>query len=55
LRREVMLGSGDVLRVTLRIRQVKDPSGVFINESYSVVQVHDHEPGPSQIDLLGDN
>lgn len=50
--REVSLAPGDKLHVRLRVRQRRDPDiGIFINESYEVVEVFDHAPVPEQSSL----
>ena len=46
---EYVIGTGDILRVVLRIHQYKDTrKGVWINESYDVLEVLEHTPGPHQ-------
>jgi hypothetical protein len=47
--REISLAPGDKLHVRLRVRQRRDPDiGIFINESYEVVEVFNHKPVPEQ-------
>lgn len=46
---EYVIGTGDTLQVVLRIHQYKDEmSGAWINESYEVLEVVGHTPGPYQ-------
>ena len=42
---EITIAPGDGLRVALRIVQRQDPdTGIFINERYEVIEVHEHLP-----------
>ena len=48
----ITIAPGDALRVKLRIVQRKAPDiGVFINESFEVIEVLKHLPRPKQIPL----
>jgi hypothetical protein len=50
--RRITIAPGDALSVRLRIRQRRDLEiGIFINESYEVVEVIDHIPRAFQDDL----
>ena len=51
-RREILMGAGDVLEVTLRITQAKvDGMNLWENKSYEVVTVHGHQPRPDQAEI----
>lgn len=52
VRGEVSITHGDQLVADLRVLQTADPSGVWINDAYEVVKVHDKVPRPEQRDLL---
>lgn len=46
---EITIAPGDGLRVDLRIIQRQDPdTGIFINERYEVIEVHEHLPRMQQ-------
>lgn len=46
---EITIAPGDGLRVALRIIQRQDPdTGIFINERYEVIEVHEHLPRMQQ-------
>ncbi len=46
---EYVIGTGDTLRVMLRIHQKKDEMiGAWVNDSYEIVEVLGHSPGPHQ-------
>lgn len=49
---EIKIAPGDILDVTLAIKQSKDPdTGIFTNIGYEVVEVHEHKPRISQMPL----
>jgi hypothetical protein len=54
---KIMIAPGDALRVRLRIRQRRDADiGIFINDSYEIVEVIKHVPRPRQEGLgIGDH
>lgn len=46
---DITIAPGDGLRVALRITQRQDPdTGIFINEKYEVIEVHEHLPRMQQ-------
>lgn len=46
---EITIAPGDGLRVALRIKQNRHPdTGIFINEKYEVIEVHEHLPRMQQ-------
>lgn len=46
---DITIAPGDGLRVALRIIQRQDPdTGIFINEKYEVIEVHEHLPRMQQ-------
>jgi hypothetical protein len=48
-RHETEIGWGDVLDVVLRINQARDPeNGVWLNESYEILEVRGREAAPRQ-------
>jgi hypothetical protein len=49
---KITIAPGDTLRVTLAIRQSKDPdTGIYTNVGYEVVEVHEHVPRVRQMPL----
>lgn len=51
---EITIAPGDTLRVTLAIKQAKDPeTGIYTNIGYEVVEVHGHVPRIRQVPLSG--
>ena len=50
---EYVIGIGDTLQVVLRIHQYKDEKvGTWIDESYEVLEVLGHTPGPHQYEMF---
>ena len=50
--RDITIAPGDSLHVTLQIKQIKDDdTGVYVNKSYEVVEVHEHIPASKQAKL----
>lgn len=51
---EITIAPGDTLKVTLAIKQSKDPdTGIYTNVGYEVVEVHAHVPRIRQMPLTG--
>lgn len=49
---KITIAPGDTLRVTLAIRQSKDPeTGIYTNVGYEILEVHEHIPRVRQIPL----
>lgn len=49
---EITIAPGDTLKVTLAIKQSKDPdTGIYTNIGYEVIQVHGHVPRIRQMSL----
>jgi len=48
----VPFSRGDILKVTLNIRQSRDPdTGIYTNIGYEVVEVHSHIPRVRQLNF----
>ena len=51
---EITIAPGDTLKVTLSIKQAKNPdTGIYTNVGYEVTEVHGHVPRIKQIPLTG--
>lgn len=51
---EITIAPGDTLKVTLAIKQTKDPdTGIYTNTGYEVVEIHGHVPRIRQMPLTG--
>lgn len=49
---DITIAPGDVLKVKLQIKQVRDPdTGIYANQDYEVVEVHEHVPRLRQANL----
>lgn len=49
---KITIAPGDTLRVTLAIRQSKDPeTGIYTNVGYEILEVHEHVPRVRQMPL----
>lgn len=52
---EITIAPGDTLRVTLAIKQSRDPeTGIYTNVGYEILEVHEHVPRVRQMPLEPD-
>ncbi len=53
---KITIAPGDTLRVTLAIRQSRDPeTGIYTNVGYEILEVHEHVPRVRQLPLEPDS
>jgi hypothetical protein len=52
MNREISITHGDVFVVDLRVIQTGDESGIWVNDAYEVLAIHNHQKAAEQPDLL---